>query len=101
MPLTYKIILSKQAQLDVDNVYDKICEIATPYNALRTVLRILDKANTLTIFPNRGSFVNEELKIRTVKAGNHRIFFRVNSKLRRVEIVRITTKGIDTERLGF
>ena len=54
MPPIYEVTLSKQAEQDLLNTYDAICEIATPYNAERTVLNILNRSSSLAIFPTRG-----------------------------------------------
>lgn len=99
MPPIYEIILSKRAQQDLLNIYDAICEIATPYNAEKVTLRILKRANSLKIFPKRGQIVFDDSRIRTIKVDNHRIFFIVDNKKKTVNILRFSTKGFDFDDL--
>lgn len=99
MPPIYEVTLSSRAEQDLLNIYDAICEIATPYNAERTVLSILARTNSLSIFPTRGQLVFEEDEIRTIKAGNYRIFFTLDHEQRVVYIVRFSTKGCDFSKL--
>lgn len=61
--MSYKVLLTHGAERDLEKIYDFIAENDTPDNAEHVLTKLLEVAETLAGFPERGSYPKELLPL--------------------------------------
>jgi len=85
--MKYQIALSPQAQLDIELVFDYIA-IDNPIKAQKFINEIINKIETLEIYPNAGK-VDTVNNCRVLVKRPYLIYYRVLDNLAKVEIIHI------------
>lgn len=83
--MSYKVLLTRSAERDLEDIYDYIAENDTQNNADHVLDKLMAVAETLAAFPERGSYPKEllELGIREYRQAHfkpYRIIYRVMRK---------------------
>ena len=83
--MSYKVLLTHSAERDLEAIYDYIAENDTPANANYVLDKIMEAAETLVIYPERGSHPRELLALgireyRQVHFKPYRLIYRVSGK---------------------
>ena len=61
--MSYKVLLSRSAERDFEEIYNYIAENDTQGNADHVLDKLMDVAETLASFPERGSYPKELLAL--------------------------------------
>jgi len=83
--MSYKVLLSRSAERDFEEIYNYIAENDTQGNADHVLDKLMDVAETLAAFPERGSYPKEllALGIREYRQAHfkpYRVIYRVIGK---------------------
>lgn len=83
--MSYKVLLSRSAERDLEEIYNYIAENDTQGNADHVLDKLMDVAETLASFPERGSYPKEllALGIREYRQAHfkpYRVIYRVIGK---------------------
>jgi toxin ParE1/3/4 len=83
--MSYKVLLSRSAERDFEEIYNYIAENDTQGNADHVLDKLMDVAETLASFPERGSYPKEllALGIREYRQAHfkpYRVIYRVIGK---------------------
>lgn len=83
--MRYEVLLTAGAERDLEEIYDYIAEFDTPEKAEYVLERVLAVANSLAVFPGRGSYPRElqELGVREYRQTffkPYRVIYRVVRK---------------------
>ena len=83
--MRYKVLLTRSAERDLEDIYDYIAEKDTQNNADYVLEKLMAVAETLAAFPERGSYPKELLVLgireyRQVRFKPYRIIYRVMGK---------------------
>lgn len=83
--MSYKVLLSRSAERDLEEIYNYIAENDTQVNADHVLDKLMDVAETLAAFPERGSYPKEllALGIREYRQAHfkpYRVIYRVIGK---------------------
>ncbi|MFA6014121.1 MAG: type II toxin-antitoxin system RelE/ParE family toxin [Gallionellaceae bacterium] len=83
--MSYKVLLTYSAERDLEAIYDYIAENDTQANANYVLEKLLEVAETLAIYPERGSYPKELLSIgireyRQAHFKPYRLIYRVSGK---------------------
>ena len=83
--MNYKVSLTHSAERDLEAIYDYIAENDTQANANYVLEKLLEVAETLAIYPERGSYPKELLSIgireyRQAHFKPYRLIYRVSGK---------------------
>jgi len=61
--MRYQVLLTEDAQRDLEEIHDYITEFDTPPNADRVLNRVLEVVESLATFPERGAYPKELLAL--------------------------------------
>lgn len=61
--MRHEVLLTEDAQGDLEEIYDYIAEFDSPANAERVLNRLVEAAGRLTSFPERGAYPRELLAL--------------------------------------
>ncbi|MGI8977751.1 MAG: type II toxin-antitoxin system RelE/ParE family toxin [Pirellulaceae bacterium] len=86
--MDYKVVWTDPAIENLRSIFDHIAE-EQPENARGVVTRILERVETLAMFPNAGDLFRKKRNIRQVFSGVYRIFYRVLEAERRVDVLAV------------
>lgn len=83
--MSYKVLLSRSAERDFEEIYNYIAENDTQVNADHVLDKLMEVAETLAAFPERGSYPKEllALGIREYRQAHfkpYRVIYRVIGK---------------------
>jgi toxin ParE1/3/4 len=83
--MSYKVLLSRSAERDLEEIYNYIAENDTQGNADHVLDKLMEVAETLAAFPERGSYPKEllALGIREYRQAHfkpYRVIYRVIGK---------------------
>jgi toxin ParE1/3/4 len=83
--MSYKVLLSRSAERDLEEIYNCIAENDTQGNADHVLDKLMEVAETLAAFPERGSYPKEllALGIREYRQAHfklYRVIYRVIGK---------------------
>jgi toxin ParE1/3/4 len=83
--MIYKVLLTHSAERDLEAIYDYIAENDTQANANHVLDKLMEVAESLAAFPERGSYPKEllALGIREYRQAHfkpYRLIYRVNGK---------------------
>jgi toxin ParE1/3/4 len=83
--MSYKVLLSRSAERDLEEIYNYIAENDTQGNADHVLDKLMEVAETLASFPERGSYPKEllALGIREYRQAHfkpYRVIYRVIGK---------------------
>jgi toxin ParE1/3/4 len=83
--MSYKVLLSRSAERDIEEIYNYIAENDTQGNADHVLDKLMEVAETLAAFPERGSYPKEllALGIREYRQAHfkpYRVIYRVIGK---------------------
>ena len=92
MPATYRILLTRQSYLGLEEIFDYIQQ-DSPHNAAQFIAKILDAIDSLKQFPNRNAIAG---RTRKRKSQVHRamvkpylIYYRIDEKNETVTVLRV------------
>ena len=89
MPSTYKIIYTPEAREDLRQITVGILEVAWPQSAEKWLTKILNKAESLSLFPEGRPVYEYDSRYHSVKIGKYRIIYEVHKREQLVSILRI------------
>ena len=83
--MSYKVLLTHSAERDLEAIYDYIAENDTQANANYVLDKLMEVAESLAAYPERGSYPNELLALgireyRQTHFKPYRLIYRVNAK---------------------
>lgn len=83
--MSYKVLLTHSAERDLEEIYDYIAETDTPGNANHVLMKLMEVAESLATFPERGSYPKELLLLgiheyRQAHFKPYRLIYRVMGK---------------------
>ena len=83
--MRYQVLLTEDAQRDLEQLHDYITEFDTPANADYVLNRVLEVAASLAAFPERGAYPKELLALgireyRQTSFKPYRVIYRVIGK---------------------
>ena len=83
--MRYQVLLTEDAQRDLEQLHDYITEFDTPANADYVLNRVLEVAESLATFPERGAYPKELLALgireyRQIFFKPYRVIYRVIGK---------------------
>lgn len=83
--MSFKVLLTRSAERDLEEIYDYIAENDTQSNANHVLDKLIETAESLAAFPERGSYPKEllALGIREYRQAHfkpYRIIYRVMGK---------------------
>ena len=83
--MRYQVLLTEDAQRDLEELHDYISEFDTPANADYVLNRVLEVAASLAAFPERGAYPKELLALgireyRQTSFKPYRVIYRVIGK---------------------
>ena len=83
--MSYKVLLTHSAERDLEEIYDYIAENDTPGNADHVLKKLMEVAEILGTFPERGSYPKELLLLgireyRQAHFKPYRLIYRVMGK---------------------
>ena len=83
--MSYKVLLTHSAERDLEAIYDYIAENDTQANANYVLDKLLEVAETLASYPERGSYPKELLSVgireyRQAHFKPYRLIYRVSGK---------------------
>ena len=83
--MRYQVLLTEDAQRDLEQLHDYITEFDTPANADYVLNRVLEVAESLATFPERGAYPKELLALgireyRQTSFKPYRVIYRVIGK---------------------
>jgi len=93
--MTYEVVLTKDAERDLEDIYRYIAEHDPPINADHVLDRLLQATETLRTSPDRGSCPNELRSLgiseyRQVVFKPYRLIYRIHAQL---VVVYVVTDG--------
>jgi toxin ParE1/3/4 len=85
LKMSYKVLLTQSAERDLEAIYDYIAENDTQANADYVLDKLMDVAESLANYPERGSYPKELLAVgireyRQVNFKPYRLIYRVSGK---------------------
>ena len=83
--MSFKVLLTRSAERDLEEIYDYIAENDTQGNADHVLDKLMEVAETLASFPERGSYPKELLilgirEYRQAHFKPYRLIYRVSGK---------------------
>ena len=80
--MRHEVLLTEDAQSDLEEIYDYIAEFDSLANAQRVLNRLMEAAERLTSFPERGAYPRELLALgireyREVRFKPYRVIYRI------------------------
>jgi toxin ParE1/3/4 len=83
--MSCKVLLTKSAERDIEEIYDYIADNDTPENADHVLDKLMEVAETLSTFPERGAYPKELLLLgireyRQAHFKPYRLIYRVIGK---------------------
>ena len=94
----YKIVFSKDAKKDLENIFDYVRDISSEPNAKNVIAEIAKKVSSFTTFPERNeSFAKggDGSPLRVMVGGRYRIVYIVKRSEKMVVIARIVSVSQD------
>ena len=96
--MIYQIKISKQADMDLRNIYEYIAfTLLSPENAKKLLNPLEKKIQSLENFPNRFKLYHDELwhdhELRVMPVNNFLVFYIFNHKKQLITILRIMYNG--------
>lgn len=89
MPPEYKVTYSPAARADISDIYDGIAQISSPYSADKWTQRIVARAGSLNVMPERYPAYPLDSTKRSTNVGKYKIIYEVLHQPRLVQILRI------------
>ena len=89
MESNYKVFYTEEAQEDIRQVALLLLDIAWPKSAEKWVNKILDRSDSLAMFPEGNAVYEYDNRFRSVRVGRYRIIYEVYKSEKLVAILRV------------
>lgn len=89
MALRYKVVYTNDARADISEIFDGISQVAWLGSAAKWTNRIINKADSLELFPERGARYWLDDRYRTLRVGKYVIIYSVDKARRSVMVIRV------------
>ena len=89
MTSKYKIIYTPEAQDDLNQIIENILGIAWLRSAEKWALKITNKIESVSVFPEGNPTYEYDQKYRTIRVGKYRVIYEIYKKERIIAILRI------------